>query len=113
MSDETISEVTPTETMQRAAALWVLKTQEVCRLPVSTTEKIMEHVQALYDVALTNVQADVLEALKEAQIQPSSIPRLDRIFSQRGPHGDLFQGLDSHYKQIKYYKEHFSFVVSW
>ena len=53
------SQKTPAISMQRAAAIWVLKTR---RLPQSTTEGIMQDVGALYDAALSNLHADVTDA---------------------------------------------------
>jgi hypothetical protein len=109
---EPISQTTPAISMQRAAAIWVLKTQEVRRLPQSTTEGIMQDVGALYDAALSNLHADVTEALTKAGVESASILELSSIFSPSGPHGNLFSGLETHYKQQQYYKKHLDFVVS-
>lgn len=109
---ELISQTTPSISMQRAAAIWVLKTQEVRRLPQSTTEGIMQDVGALYDAALSNLHADVTDALTKAGIESATILELSSIFSPSGPHGNLFSGLETHYKQQQYYKKHLHFVVS-
>ena len=108
----TISQVTPADSMQRAAAIWLLKTQELRRLPQSTTEGIMQDVGSLYDTALSNLHADVLDALRRAGVDSSTIPGLSSVFSSSGPHGNLFSGLETHYKQLQYYKNNFHFVVS-
>ena len=91
--------------MQRAAAIWLLKTQEI-RLP---REGIMQDVGCLYDAALSNLHADVSEMLRNAGVDSSIISQLAPVISPSGPHSNLFGGLETHYRQIQY---HFHFVVS-
>lgn len=98
--------------MQKAAAIWILKTQEVCKLPQSTTAKIMEDVGSLYESALVNIHAHVSSLLNESGISPETIPDLSAIFSPDGVHGSLFRGLETHARQLQYYKSHLQFVVS-
>ena len=98
--------------MQKAAAIWILKTQEVCKLPQSTTAKIMEDVGSLYESALVNIHAHVSSLLKESGISAETIPDLSAIFSPDGIHGSLFRGLETHARQLQYYKSHLQFVVS-
>lgn len=98
--------------MQKAAAIWTLKTQEVCKLPQSTTAKIMEDVGSLYESALVNIHAHVSSALNESGISPETIPDLSAIFSPDGVHGSLFRGLETHARQLQYYRSHLQFVVS-
>ena len=98
--------------MQKAAAIWTLKTQEVCKLPQSTTAKIMEDVGSLYESALVNIHAHVSSLLNESGISPETIPHLSAIFSPDGVHGSLFRGLETHARQLLYYKSHLQFVVS-
>ena len=109
---EVITQRTPAISMQRAAAIWVLKTQESRRLPQSTTEGIMQDVGALYDAALSNLHVDVTEALTKAGVDSATISGLSPIFSPTGPHGNLFTGLETCYKQQQYYKNHLHYVVS-
>ena len=108
----TISQVTPADYMQRAAAIWLLKTQEVRRLPQSTTEGIMQDAGSLYDAALSNLHADVSDVLRKAGVDASIISGVTSLFTPNGPHGNLFSGLETHYRQLQYYKSHFHFVVS-
>ena len=109
---EPISHKTPAISMQRAAAIWVLKTQEVRRLPQSTTEGIIQDVGALYDAALSNLHADVTEALTKAGVESATISEISSMFTPSGPHGNLFSGLETHYKQQQYFKKHLNYVVS-
>lgn len=77
-----ISEVTPPQSMQRAAAMWILKTQEINKLPRSTTENIMQDVNTLYEAALANIHADVLLTLRDAKVGEDTSSRLSSIFSR-------------------------------
>ena len=98
--------------MQKAAAISVLKTQEVSKLPQSTTAKIMKGIGSLYESALVNIHAHVSSVLNESGISPDTIPNLSAIFSPDGVHGSLFRGLETHARQLQYYKSHLQFVVS-
>ena len=97
--------------MQRAAAIWILKIQEVCKLPQSTTAKIMEDVGSLYESALTSIHAHVSGVLTDSGINVETVPDLSTIFSPNGVHGNLFRGLETHTRQLQYYKSHLQFVV--
>ena len=107
MIHEEISEVTCPDSMQRASAIWILKTQEVNKLPQSTTERIMQDVNSLYEAALGNIHAEVQDACRNEDIAR----KLSWIFSREMKQG-LFRGLETHYQQLQYYKDHLSFVVS-
>ena len=50
-----------------------------------------------------------MEALTKAGVESATILELSSIFSPSGPHGNLFNGLETHYKQQQYYLH---FVVS-
>ena len=78
--------------MQKAAAIWTLKTQEVCKLPQSTTAKIMEDVGSLYESALVNIHAHVSSLLNESGISLETIPHLSAIFSPDSVH-EAFLGV--------------------
>lgn len=109
---ECISQVTSAESMQKASAIWILKIQEVNKLPQSTTEKIMQDTGALYEAAMSNLYADVATKLQEEGVAHDVVRKVGSIFSPTGPHGQLFGGLETPYRQLKYFKEHFQFVVS-
>lgn len=89
--------------MQKSAVIWIL--------PQSTTAKVMEDVGSLYESALVNIHAHVSSALNESGIPPETIPNVSAIFSPDGVHGSLFRGLETHARQLQYYKSHLQFVV--
>ena len=97
--------------MEKAAAIWILKTRECNKLTQTATENIQD-VDSLYQVALHNIHYSVEDILHKAGIDPSALPGLSHVFNSEGPHGRLFAGLESQHKQTKYLKSHFNFVVS-
>ena len=112
MDTEIISHVTSSDSMKKAAAIWILKTQEINKLTQSTTEKIMQDTGALYEAALSNLHSDVVSKLQEEGVEISTIHKLSSIFSPTGCHGNLFSGLESQFLQMKYFSTHFHFIVS-
>ena len=98
--------------MEKAAAIWILKTRECNKLTQTATENIIKDVDSLYQVALHNIHCAVEDELRKAGIDPSVLPGLSHIFNTQGPHGRLFAGLESQHKQMKYLKSQFNLVVS-
>ena len=64
-------------------------------------------------VALHNIRSDVYHKLQLADVIPESIDGLSNIFSDLGPNGALFPGLDTHHLQMDYYRKNFRFIVSY
>lgn len=91
----------------RAAAMFLLKTSEVYKLPLSSTNSIMMDVQELIHTVLDNVGSQVTTTL-----DPSiAIPLCNTILKDKSV-VDVFAGLDTTYKQTAYYKEHLGLLVS-
>lgn len=65
-----ISTPTSVPDLQRAAAVWLLKTRELSRLPQSTVMRIMEDVDTLYEAILCNNKYEVSCSLRTAGIDP-------------------------------------------
>lgn len=62
-------------------------------------------------MALHNIRSSVRACLQSADINPDNIEGLSYSLSETGPHGALFTGIDTHYLQMKYYQQHFQFIV--
>ncbi len=64
-------------------------------------------------VALDNIHSAVESSLRSSGIHPTrDVNGLADIFDVRhGHYGRLFAGLETHYKQMKYCKDNFNFVV--
>ena len=102
----TISTATSVPDLQRAAAVWLLKTRELSRLPQSTVMRIMVDVDTLYEAILCNIKNEVSCSLRAAGIDASLL----EVPSFTSP-GSLFAGLDTFHKQLQYFKKNFRFVV--
>ena len=89
------------EAVKKAAALFLLKTSEKHKLPLSSLEDHMQDVQQLISIILDHVQA------KSAESSSAS--------DANSPEGgiDVFAGLHSTYQQTKYFKEHLGLIVSY
>ena len=69
----------------------------------------MDGCQGLLAHSLSTVKASVRDVLGSAGINFSEVEGLDEAF-QNVP--DVFQGLETAYKQEKYFRENFNLVVS-
>ena len=77
----------------------------------SSIHYIIKDVDSLYQVALHNIQCAVEDVLRRPGIDPSSLPGFTHVFNVHSPHGQLFAGLKSQHKQMKYLKTQFNLVV--
>lgn len=98
--------------VQKAAAMWILKTRECSRIPMSVMDSIIFDVKSLFDVALDQVRQSV-----ETVLQGSSVPegvkkavssQLDETTSS----SNIFRGLETQHQQQKYFRTNFKMVVS-
>ena len=101
-----------TATLQKAAATWILKTRESHCIPISVMESIIQDVQSLYEVALTQLSGRVQSILHDAGVTPSTRAMVAKEFTD-GTYTHLFTGLNTNAEQMTYYKNNFNFVVSY
>lgn len=85
--------------------------KEKHRLTQAAVQAIIEGVTSLHKEQLDSLRTQVCATLCEACIVPTSVPGLDGLF-KNGESGHLFQDLKIQYQQLKFYKTHFSFIVS-
>ena len=100
------------EELQKAAAMWILKTRECNRIPMSVMDSIIFDVQSLFDVALGQMRQSV-----ETILQRSSIPQgvMEAVSSELNEHSTsakIFHGLETQHQQQKYLRTNFNLVVS-
>ena len=95
---------------KRAAALFVLKTREEGRLTQRALNQVVLSATSLCEEVVGNMESEVLEALKGIGLpeadQKTVMNRLASVSR------DPFEGLTTEYKQEKYYKENFNYLVS-
>ena len=78
-----------TATLQEAAATWIIKTRESHRIPISVMDSIIQDVQSLYEVALTQ---HVQRILHDAGVASSTRATVAKEFTD-GTYTHIFTGL--------------------
>ena len=64
-----------------AAAVWILKIQEVYKIPQSTMNQIITDITGFIQDLLTDLYVDVKSTLTEAGVNPASVSALSELFS--------------------------------
>ena len=108
--DRNVSEEDSAETgivdMQKASAVWILKTRELHRLPLSVMDAVMVDIQSLYDMSLQNTC--VTSILRDAKVDTFTIEQVSKEFTTRKK---IFSGRKTQSQQMKYFSENFNMVV--
>lgn len=99
------------ENLKEAAAKWILKNREGHRIPNSVMESIVSGAKFLYETALSEVQQQVVDKLKEANVTPDTITSVSSVFDGETQYTNVFKGLETTYRQNSFIKDHFRFVV--
>lgn len=97
--------------IQKAAAIWILKIQEVYKIPQSTMEKILTDVTGFIQDILTDLYDEVISMLTTAGAPLSSLVGLAELFSHSSTYANPFAGLKNQSSQLKIYKKAFNLVV--
>ena len=84
--------------LQFSAAKFLIKTKEECKLTQVSIDKLVTSVRGLWDQAMEELQQRL------AGLLPDEID--ESLFDTR-----LFDGIETHYLQQKFYREHFRYVV--
>lgn len=100
------------DVLQRAAAMWILKTKEKHRIPQSSMEAIIRDVQGFLQLVLGEIHSALSSSLSEAALDASSLSSMASIFQPDSIFGNPFKRLQTQHLQFKYYKDNFGFVVS-
>ena len=98
--------------LQEAAARFILKTKELHRLPQSVMNSIIQDVIIFAGVMLGELHYATIEKLEAAGVDPHIISGLDPLFQGNTKFGQPFESLQTTHCQMKYFKQHFNFVVS-
>ena len=99
------------EDLKVAAAKWILKNREGHRIPNSVMESIVSGAKFLYETALSEIQRQVVDEMKEANITPDTITSVSRVFDGETQYTNVFRELETTYRQNSFIKDHFRFVV--
>ena len=96
----------------RSAALYVLKIQEECSLPRSTVEKIITNTTDMVRQAISTVEMQVENCLRESNVDQQTIQRLKAIFGEDNVASNPFHNLATTTQQLTYFKTEFKLKVS-
>jgi hypothetical protein len=100
-----------TEDNTRSAALYILKIQEQCSLTHSAVEKIIANTTDIVRQAISTVEMQVENCLRESNIDQQTIPRLKTIFGKDNVANHPFNNLETRTQQLAYFKTEFRLKV--
>lgn len=107
-SNSSESTATSIEDLQRHTALFLLGLKEKYKLTQAAIEGVIEGVTGLIQYQLSLLHSQVCENLQKNQMSPDCI---NHLFSDVGPFGRPFSGLETKHQQMKYYATHFDYIV--
>lgn len=99
--------------MQKASAMWILKTRELHRIPQSVMDMMIGDIQSLFQTSLFGISQRVKMTLSEAGIDDSISKSILSNFKEGQPFCNVFSGLQSHHHQLIYLKRNCDLVVSY
>ena len=92
------------------AALFILNLKEKQKLTQVSLQKVIEGVTTLFQGHIQGLHDQITKFLVEAGVS-DCISGLDDIFSQERIQ-QPFLGLETKHTQLKFYRNHFNFIVS-
>ena len=102
-----IEEPEPTDPSKHAAALFILKTTEKHRLPLSAMEFLASDISSLVANAVHKVEERICAALSA-----TGADALVREICSEDAINNPFMGLETTYQQTKYFRDHLGLLVS-
>ena len=96
---------------QRNTAMWILKLKETRLLPQSTLDGILEDVSLLFTSLIADLSSTLAKRLEENDIDHETILGFTQLFDESSAYCRPFDGLDTRYRQLSFFKEHFNLVV--
>lgn len=100
------------DVVQEAAAKFILKTKETHRLMQTVMNSVIQDTTTFMQVMLGDLHYATTEKLAAAGVDPQIIGSLAPLFQDSGRFGQPFRGLETTYRQMKYFRLHFRFIVS-
>ena len=99
------------DALQRAAALFILKTRENHRIPLSIMDSIIGDVSSLYKLALSAIKKQVISILQGGGLNDEGVESAVTDLFDTSHFANVFLGLETHHRQLQYIKRNFNFVV--
>jgi hypothetical protein len=97
---------------QRNAAMFLMGLKEKHMITQAALQGVIEGVTTLMQSQLDALYTQVHQQLLQSGVSQTTIDELQPLFSGDGIFGRPFQGLETHYQQLKFYRQHFNLVVS-
>ncbi len=98
--------------IKRAAALTLLKTREIHRIPISVMNEVIEENQLLFTLALNHLSSLVKKELQDAGVSSNVTDAAVKHLTEPSQATQLYHGLETEYKQAKYLRNEFKMIVS-
>ena len=109
--DRVSARQTQKDPLQEAAARFILKTKETHRLTQTVMNSVIHDVTIFSQVMLGELHYATTKKLEEAGVDQQIISSLAPLFQESSKFGQPFEGLQTAYRQMKYFQQHFNFVV--
>lgn len=112
ISTGNVTELDPCRfTLKDHIAKWILKTGESRYLTRTAMMGILEDVSDIVQLIISHLHSEVCAFMCSTDTAPDNLHLINEIF-QKESYTLPFNGLDSYYLQLQYFKKHFAFVVS-
>lgn len=106
----TFSDYDDGDTISRAVALWLLRSRELHNIPQSVMNTITNDIQFLFDTVIDNLKYKIGSTFNNA----ANIREAKELINNHlcSPNYHIFQGIETHAKQMSYFRQTFGLVVS-
>jgi len=100
------------EMITRAVAMWILKSREIHKLPLSVMNNIMEDIQSLLDVIVGSLKTKILSQLSSSR--SLSITAVEKIVAEQFEmlSSNVFKSFRTNSLQMRFFRQHMGLVVS-
>ena len=92
-------------------ARWILKLKETRILTQESVNCVLKDVTTLCISTVAELGEEVASKLQQSGVSIADIPGLQQLFSPQSLYARPFDGLDTYYRQVEFFKTHFKLVV--
>ena len=98
--------------MTRFLALFMMKTKEENQLSQQTLNAIIENTEDVVDESLKVLKDNIKSCMRDSGIDIEEVQGLRDVFEQPSAYSKAKEPLANEYQQVRYFMEHFNYVVS-
>ena len=107
------SEMRETPPSQRNAAMFLMGLKEKYMITQVALQGVIEGVTNLVQSHLDTLHSQIQQRLLLSGVSQAAIDGIQPLFSECGTYAHPFQGLETQYQQLKFYRQHFNLIVSY